>query len=347
MLACDLGEQRREQIDFADADGVEPDAGRVAVAARHAAEELWPRSLRDTCRCEACQTSQRRRRRRGAAGRPALSRVIATRESFPVHGYVAAYERGLSRCACSSSCTSCRCRRGRVVAADAFARGCGSVRASVARLWVPSMAACCWLDDLGWRRRASSWMASASTQVEPTKPSSSCSIWKTRSVTSSPTDVPHRLEHPHAFALVLDLGIDLGVAAEADAGAQVVHRQQVVFPGRVEDLQQQRCAPCGASRGGSGLRRLSTDCCSSLFAIEARRARRRETRSRHDSRASRRARSSLPLLPVRPSVGRRRLARRRRCRRGFGPRRPWRAAAGALAAVTRPAARGFRRAACS
>ena len=52
--------------------------------------------------------------------------------------------------------------------------------------------------------------------------------------------VPHRLEGPHPLALVLDLGIDLGVAPQADAGAEVVHRQQVVFPGRVEELQHQR-----------------------------------------------------------------------------------------------------------
>ena len=51
---------------------------------------------------------------------------------------------------------------------------------------------------------------------------------------------PHLLEDPHALALVFDLGIDLGVAAQADAAAQVVHRQQVVFPGGVEQLQHQR-----------------------------------------------------------------------------------------------------------
>ena len=34
-------------------------------------------------------------------------------------------------------------------------------------------------------------------------------------------------------------GIDLGIADEAHAAAQVVHDQQVVFPGRIDDLQEQ------------------------------------------------------------------------------------------------------------
>ena len=50
---------------------------------------------------------------------------------------------------------------------------------------------------------------------------------------------PHAVEQQHAFALVFDLRIDLGVAAETDAGAQVVHREQMLFPVRVEDLEEQ------------------------------------------------------------------------------------------------------------
>ena len=41
---------------------------------------------------------------------------------------------------------------------------------------------------------------------------------------------PHLLEDLHALAFVLDLWVDLGVAAQADRAAQVVHRVQVVFP---------------------------------------------------------------------------------------------------------------------
>ena len=60
--------------------------------------------------------------------------------------------------------------------------------------------------------------------------------------------LPHQLEGPHAFALVLDLGIDLGVAAQADARPQMVHRQQVVFPGGVEEF---------AARANRSMRRIS------------------------------------------------------------------------------------------
>ena len=52
--------------------------------------------------------------------------------------------------------------------------------------------------------------------------------------------LPHQVEGPHPLPLVLHLGIDLGVAAEAHACPQVIHRQQVVLPGVVEDLQEHR-----------------------------------------------------------------------------------------------------------
>ena len=51
--------------------------------------------------------------------------------------------------------------------------------------------------------------------------------------------VPHRLEELHPFALVLDLRIDLSIAHQADTAAQAVHHQQVVFPGRIDDLQEE------------------------------------------------------------------------------------------------------------
>ena len=51
--------------------------------------------------------------------------------------------------------------------------------------------------------------------------------------------LPHLVEELHPFALVLDLGIDLGIAHQADRAAQPIHHQQVVFPGRIDDLQQQ------------------------------------------------------------------------------------------------------------
>ena len=43
------------------------------------------------------------------------------------------------------------------------------------------------------------------------------------------TTMPY-LERAHAFALVLDLGVDLCVPAQRYAGPQMVHRQQVIFP---------------------------------------------------------------------------------------------------------------------
>ena len=73
----------------------------------------------------------------------------------------------------------------------------------------------------------------------PASNSSSSSMRKTASVILSCDAVPHLVERLHALALVLGLRIDLRVADEADAGAQVVHRQQVLLPGVVEPLQQQ------------------------------------------------------------------------------------------------------------
>ena len=44
-------------------------------------------------------------------------------------------------------------------------------------------------------------------------------------------------------------GIDLGVAAQTDAAAQVVHGQQVLFPPLVEDLQEIRLLICDLHKG--------------------------------------------------------------------------------------------------
>src|SRR3954471_579936 len=49
--------------------------------------------------------------------------------------------------------------------------------------------------------------------------------------------VPHLLEEPEAFLLVLDQGIALAVAAQADAFLQVIQAIEVVLPLRVDDLQ--------------------------------------------------------------------------------------------------------------
>ena len=50
--------------------------------------------------------------------------------------------------------------------------------------------------------------------------------------------LPHQVERPHALALVFHLRVDLRVAAEAHAAPQVVHREEVVLPGVVEDLEE-------------------------------------------------------------------------------------------------------------
>ena len=140
--------------------------------------------------------------------------------------------------ACSSSCTSCRCRRGRGRCGRRAGRGCGSARAWHRRR-LPALV-CCWLR---WNSSvapgASACVAPVSTQVEPTKSSLSCSILKIRLGRLVADRAPHLLEQLHAFALVLDLRIDLGIADQADAAAQLVHDQQVVLPGRIDDLQEQ------------------------------------------------------------------------------------------------------------
>src|SRR5262249_52916649 len=51
--------------------------------------------------------------------------------------------------------------------------------------------------------------------------------------------LPHGVELFHALPFVLRLRIDLGVAYEADARAQVVHRVEVVLPGGVQDAEHE------------------------------------------------------------------------------------------------------------
>ncbi len=58
------------------------------------------------------------------------------------------------------------------------------------------------------------------------------------SVTRSPIEFPQPFEHPHAFALVFDFGIELGHPALAHGGQQIIHRQQMFLPGVVDDFQQ-------------------------------------------------------------------------------------------------------------
>ena len=48
---------------------------------------------------------------------------------------------------------------------------------------------------------------------------------------------PHLLEELHAFALVLDLGIDLSIADQPHTAPQAVHDEQMVLPGSIDDLQ--------------------------------------------------------------------------------------------------------------
>ncbi len=57
----------------------------------------------------------------------------------------------------------------------------------------------------------------------------------------------HLREHLERLALVLDERVALAVGAQADAVLQVVHRQQVVLPRRVDDLQQDVPLVAGAS----------------------------------------------------------------------------------------------------
>ena len=49
---------------------------------------------------------------------------------------------------------------------------------------------------------------------------------------------PHRFEQPHPFPFVFDLGVELGVPFELDAAAEVIHRQEVIFPRLVNDVQE-------------------------------------------------------------------------------------------------------------
>ena len=51
--------------------------------------------------------------------------------------------------------------------------------------------------------------------------------------------MPHLLEQLHAFSLVLDFWIDLGIADKANAAAEPIHDQQMIFPGRIDNLQKQ------------------------------------------------------------------------------------------------------------
>ena len=50
---------------------------------------------------------------------------------------------------------------------------------------------------------------------------------------------PHLFEQLAAFPFVLDLGINLSVAHQADGTAQVIHGQQMVFPRAVDQLQDE------------------------------------------------------------------------------------------------------------
>ena len=67
---------------------------------------------------------------------------------------------------------------------------------------------------------------------------------------------PHRVEFFHALAFELGLRIDLGVADQADALLQMVHRVEMVLPAQVELLQQQaafHAAHLGAVAGVEGV----------------------------------------------------------------------------------------------
>ena len=48
---------------------------------------------------------------------------------------------------------------------------------------------------------------------------------------------PHLVEQSHPFAFELNLRIHLPHAAEPDARSDMVHRQQVILPARVQGLQ--------------------------------------------------------------------------------------------------------------
>ena len=76
---------------------------------------------------------------------------------------------------------------------------------------------------------------------------------------------PHLGEDLHPFALVLDLGIDLGVAPQPDLAAEVVHGAEVFHPARVEDLEQDglfhlaHFGPVDGVEGVCSVRRIWSD----------------------------------------------------------------------------------------
>src|SRR5271157_5003222 len=89
---------------------------------------------------------------------------------------------------------------------------------------------------------------------------SKCSTRKIRSVAVGDA-VPHLGEDAHALALVLDLGVDLSIALQADGAPQVVHRSQVLHPACVENLQQDdlfHLAHFGAMLGVQGVDQQDT-----------------------------------------------------------------------------------------
>ena len=74
--------------------------------------------------------------------------------------------------------------------------------------------------------------------------------------------VPHLAEDPHPFPLVLDLGIDLGIALQPDRAAEVVHGPQMFHPARIEDLEQDRLfhlAHLGPVSGVEGIEQSVAD----------------------------------------------------------------------------------------
>ena len=156
------------------------------------------------------------------------------------------------------------------------------------------------------------------------------------------------VEQRHALALVFDLGIDLGITAEADAGLQVVHRQQMLFPGRIEDLQQQ--GPLHPPHFGpevvfDDLRDLA----HWRLRDRAWPIRRWPISALHVFLSQVVRSSSLPFWPVTaPSVAIADSVRRRTAvRRAAGPRRPSGWPSRCSFDCARPAAGEFLRAACS
>ena len=60
---------------------------------------------------------------------------------------------------------------------------------------------------------------------------------------------PHQVKGRHALPLVFRLRVLLGVADQADTGPKMVHVVEVVFPGGVEDLEDER--PLGLAEFGA------------------------------------------------------------------------------------------------